>query len=141
VRLRLCQRVQVAHAGLLQCERPPSPPPGTPSTAPAASGVDSRARRAQEDMGVPVRIVPDYETLECRFKFGLTPDEDEEATARRVACFSACPSAGELRGQCGKMGERGDAKGDAARMAGATRDARALRTPRETADEGVTVTE
>ena len=93
---------------------------------------------------MPVRIVPDYETLECRFKFGLTPDDDEEATARRVACFSACPSAGELRGQCGKMGEQGDAKGDAARAAGATRDARTLRappSPHEMADRDVTVTD
>ena len=59
-----------------------------------------------------MRIVPDYETLECRFKFGVAPLEggDEENELRAVACFSACPSKGELRGEfsghCHKMGER-----------------------------------
>ena len=54
-----------------------------------------------------------HETLECRFKFGVAPLEggDEENELRAVACFSACPSKGELRGQmtpgqCHTMGER-----------------------------------
>ena len=60
-----------------------------------------------------MRIVPDYETLECRFKFGVAPLEggDEENELRAVSCFAACPSKGELRGQmtpgqCHTMGER-----------------------------------
>ena len=42
---------------------------------------------------------PDYETLECRFKFGLRPSAADEEEARSVACFSACPSNGLLRQQ------------------------------------------
>lgn len=44
-----------------------------------------------EDMGVPITIAPDYETLECRFKFGVPPSAEDEAEARAVACFSGCP--------------------------------------------------
>ena len=43
-----------------------------------------------------MRIVPDYETLECRFKFRVALEGgDEENELRAVACFSACPSKGE----------------------------------------------
>jgi hypothetical protein len=52
------------------------------------------------DMGVPMRMIPDYETLECRFQFGVKPTEDDEAAARGVACFVACPSGGALRAAC-----------------------------------------
>lgn len=52
-----------------------------------------------EEMGVPMRMEPDYETLECRFKFGLRPSAADEEEARSVACFSACPSNGLLRQQ------------------------------------------
>ena len=57
-----------------------------------------------EEMGVPMRMEPDYETLECRFKFGVPPTAADEADARAVACFAACPSAGSLRAACHKMG-------------------------------------
>lgn len=50
-----------------------------------------------EDMGVPVRIVPDYETLGCEFQFGVFPSTEDENAARSVACFSACPYGGALR--------------------------------------------
>lgn len=50
-----------------------------------------------EEMGVPMRMEPDYETLECRFKFGLPPSDADEEDARNVACFSACPAKGALR--------------------------------------------
>ena len=50
-----------------------------------------------EDMGVPMRMVPDYETLECRFQFGVKPTREDELAARSVPCFTACPAGGELR--------------------------------------------
>ncbi|KAJ8600902.1 hypothetical protein CTAYLR_010429 [Chrysophaeum taylorii] len=57
-----------------------------------------------EDMGVPLRIEPDYETLECRFKFGLRPTEADEAEARSVACLATCPNNGRLLHlNCDKM--------------------------------------
>jgi hypothetical protein len=60
-----------------------------------------------DEMGVPMRMVPDYETLECRFKFGLPPSLEEEEEARAVACFPACPAKGALRGsptRCAMVG-------------------------------------
>ena len=60
-----------------------------------------------EEMGVPMRMVPDYETLECRFKFGLPPSLEDEEEARAVACFPACPAKGALRGsptRCAMVG-------------------------------------
>ena len=63
-------------------------------------------------MGVPMRMMPDYETLACRFEFGVPPTAEDEAEARSVPCFGACPMAAEgLRQQleaperCGNMGE------------------------------------
>ena len=49
------------------------------------------------DMGVPVTITPDYDTLTCDFKFGVAPTRDDEDRARATPCFAACPSAGVLR--------------------------------------------
>eukprot|EP00310_Coccolithus_braarudii_P023368 CAMPEP_0183337468 /NCGR_PEP_ID=MMETSP0164_2-20130417/5098_1 /TAXON_ID=221442 /ORGANISM="Coccolithus pelagicus ssp braarudi, Strain PLY182g" /LENGTH=271 /DNA_ID=CAMNT_0025507159 /DNA_START=17 /DNA_END=832 /DNA_ORIENTATION=- len=57
-----------------------------------------------EDMQVPLRIEPDYETLQCRFKFGLLPTDADEAEARNVACFAACPSAASVRDRCHSVG-------------------------------------
>ena len=51
-------------------------------------------------VGVTMRMEPDYESLECRFKFGVPPTATDEADARNVACFAACPSAGSLRARC-----------------------------------------
>ena len=45
-----------------------------------------------DDMGVPMRMLPDYETFECAFEFGVAPGAEDEAEARAVSCFSACPS-------------------------------------------------
>ncbi|KAG8458263.1 hypothetical protein KFE25_001555 [Diacronema lutheri] len=45
-----------------------------------------------EDMHVALTIVPNYETFECQFKFGVPPSADDEADAREIACFSECPS-------------------------------------------------
>ena len=50
-----------------------------------------------DDMGVPMRMEPDYETLECRFKFGKAPSAEEEEEARSVACLAGCPTFGALR--------------------------------------------
>jgi len=44
-----------------------------------------------------MRMVPDYETLECRFQFGVAPTASDEAEARVVPCLSACPSASVVR--------------------------------------------
>ena len=49
------------------------------------------------DMGVPMRIEPDYETLSCSFSFGAAPSADDEADALNTPCFAACPSGGALR--------------------------------------------
>jgi len=60
-----------------------------------------------EDMGVPMRMLPDYDTLECRFQFGVPPTAEDEAEARTTPCFGACPAAGELRerlAKCHTMG-------------------------------------
>ena len=51
------------------------------------------------DMGVPMRIEPDYETLSCSFKFGVAPSIDDEVDALSTPCFSACPSGGALRAE------------------------------------------
>jgi len=50
-----------------------------------------------ENMGLPLTMTPDYETGECQFSFGLTPNENEEAKAKLTPCFSACPSSGGMR--------------------------------------------
>ena len=42
------------------------------------------------DMSVPMRMIPDYETLECRFQFGVPPTPEDEADARAVSCLAAC---------------------------------------------------
>jgi hypothetical protein len=56
---------------------------------------------------VPMRMVPDYTTLSCKFQFGVAPTAEDEAEARSVPCFAACPASGELRAtltQCHTMG-------------------------------------
>ena len=45
-----------------------------------------------DDMGVPMRMIPDYETLQCRFQFGVPPTDEDEAEARAAPCFGACPT-------------------------------------------------
>ena len=55
-----------------------------------------------EEMSVSCRIVPDYETFECRFEFGVEPEEGGEEELREVACFLGCPSrAGRFGGTGG----------------------------------------
>lgn len=50
-----------------------------------------------DDMGVPVRMEPNYETLACEFKFGLAPSQQDEEAARATPCFAACPHGGTLK--------------------------------------------
>ena len=45
-----------------------------------------------DDMGVPMRMIPDYQTYECRFEFGISPTPEDEEEARNVSCFSQCTS-------------------------------------------------
>ena len=56
-----------------------------------------------KEMGVAMRMEPDYETMECRFKFGVPPSDADEADARSVACFAACPSARSFDDKCHSM--------------------------------------
>jgi hypothetical protein len=49
-----------------------------------------------KEMGVPMRMLPDYETLQCRFQFGVPPTEEDEDEARRTPCFTACSITSEL---------------------------------------------
>lgn len=60
-----------------------------------------------EDMGVPMRMIPDYSTYECRFEFGVAPTPEDEEEARNVSCFAQCTSPkkrpdGERMVACGK---------------------------------------
>jgi len=50
-----------------------------------------------EDMGLPMRMTPDYETGECQFSFGLSPTETDDLQAMTTPCLAKCPSAGGLR--------------------------------------------
>lgn len=50
-----------------------------------------------EDMGLPMTMTPNYETGECQFSFGLSPNANEENEAMSTPCLSRCPSKGALR--------------------------------------------
>lgn len=50
-----------------------------------------------EDMGLPLTMIPDYETHECQFSFGSMPNITEELEAKSTPCLLRCPSAGGLR--------------------------------------------
>ena len=50
-----------------------------------------------EEMGLPLKMTPDYETYECQFAFGKMPDEEGEIAAKNTPCLYKCPSAGGLR--------------------------------------------
>ena len=82
--------------------------PACPTSRVYVSGLRVGAQAFfNEDMGVPMRMLPDYDTLECRFQFGVPPTAEDEAAARTTPCFGACPAAGELRerlAKCHTMG-------------------------------------
>ena len=50
-----------------------------------------------ENMGLPLTMTPDYETGECQFSFGLSPNAVEELEAKNTPCLSRCPSSGGMR--------------------------------------------
>lgn len=50
-----------------------------------------------QDMGLPLTMTPNYETFECQFSFGLTPDETDELESKSTPCLSRCPSSGRMR--------------------------------------------
>ena len=49
------------------------------------------------EMGLPLTMEPDYETYECQFSFGRTPDDTTESVAQATPCLQRCPTAGSLR--------------------------------------------
>jgi hypothetical protein len=50
-----------------------------------------------EDMGLPLTMEPNYETFECQFSFGATPNPATELEAKSTPCLMRCPTAGSLR--------------------------------------------
>jgi len=50
-----------------------------------------------QDMGLPLTMEPDYETGECQFSFGLTPNLATEFDAKDTPCLKRCPTAGSMR--------------------------------------------
>ena len=50
-----------------------------------------------QDMGLPLTMEPNYETYECQFSFGRTPDATTESVAQSTPCLARCPTAGSLR--------------------------------------------
>lgn len=43
-----------------------------------------------KDMGVPMQMVPDFETLECEFRFGVEPTHADEEALLEGGCFDGC---------------------------------------------------
>lgn len=52
-----------------------------------------------DEMGIPLTMEPNYETHECQFRFGKTPDMETEEAAFSTPCLARCPTAGSLRSQ------------------------------------------
>uniref|UniRef100_A0A7S4DMS4 Beta-carotene isomerase D27-like C-terminal domain-containing protein n=2 Tax=Lotharella globosa TaxID=91324 RepID=A0A7S4DMS4_9EUKA len=46
----------------------------------------------KEDMGVDVRMTPNYDDFSCQFDFLQAPLDPSEDPAFNVACFAQCPS-------------------------------------------------
>jgi len=46
----------------------------------------------QKDMGLPLSMEPNYETFECQFSFGKTPDPVDKDEAFKSPCFAQCPT-------------------------------------------------
>lgn len=44
-----------------------------------------------------MQMEPNYETFECQFSFGKTPDSITEMEAINTPCLARCPTAGALR--------------------------------------------
>lgn len=50
-----------------------------------------------QEMGLPLTMEPNYETFECQFSFGKSPDEQGELDAKNIPCLMRCPTAGSIR--------------------------------------------
>eukprot|EP00240_Pyramimonas_obovata_P001965 CAMPEP_0118927554 /NCGR_PEP_ID=MMETSP1169-20130426/4994_1 /TAXON_ID=36882 /ORGANISM="Pyramimonas obovata, Strain CCMP722" /LENGTH=441 /DNA_ID=CAMNT_0006869331 /DNA_START=224 /DNA_END=1549 /DNA_ORIENTATION=+ len=54
-----------------------------------------------EEVGLPLTMVPNYETFECQFVFGATPPPADKDPAFDTPCFMQCPTARALaNAQC-----------------------------------------
>jgi hypothetical protein len=50
-----------------------------------------------QDMGIPLTMTPDYDTFECQFSFGVSPDAMGEEEVKNTPCLMRCPTAGAMR--------------------------------------------
>ena len=48
------------------------------------------------EVGLPLTMIPNYETYECKFCFGATPLPPATDPAFATPCFSQCPTAKAL---------------------------------------------
>eukprot|EP00281_Chroomonas_sp_CCMP1168_P019699 CAMPEP_0206224592 /NCGR_PEP_ID=MMETSP0047_2-20121206/7108_1 /ASSEMBLY_ACC=CAM_ASM_000192 /TAXON_ID=195065 /ORGANISM="Chroomonas mesostigmatica_cf, Strain CCMP1168" /LENGTH=69 /DNA_ID=CAMNT_0053647559 /DNA_START=1 /DNA_END=206 /DNA_ORIENTATION=+ len=48
-------------------------------------------------MGVLLWMEPDYDTFECRFKFGAEPPSQQSDPVFASPCFTQCPSKAKRR--------------------------------------------
>ena len=46
----------------------------------------------QEDMGLDLRMTPNYDDFSCQFSFGLAPLPESEDEAFTTPCFMQCPT-------------------------------------------------
>jgi hypothetical protein len=53
-----------------------------------------------ETVGLPLTMVPDFETTSCTLHFGATPPPLAEDPAAQFACLTKCPVASGGRGDC-----------------------------------------
>mmetsp|Transcript_12909 Transcript_12909/g.24573 ORF Transcript_12909/g.24573 Transcript_12909/m.24573 type:complete len:412 (-) Transcript_12909:277-1512(-) len=52
------------------------------------------------EVGLPMTMIPNYETFECQFVFGASPPPAQEDEAFDTACFKQCPTAQARQTQC-----------------------------------------
>ncbi|KAK9864268.1 hypothetical protein WJX84_010435 [Apatococcus fuscideae] len=52
------------------------------------------------EMGLPLRMTPNYEDYSCQFDFGVAPLPPEEDEAFHIPCFEQCPSKHRRKHQC-----------------------------------------
>jgi hypothetical protein len=50
-----------------------------------------------DEMGLALTMEPNYETFECQFSFGATPNPATELEAKGTPCLQRCPTAGSLK--------------------------------------------
>ena len=57
-------------------------------------------KTSAETVGLPLTMVPDFETTSCTLHFGATPPPLAEDPAAQFACLTKCPVASGGRGDC-----------------------------------------